>query len=65
MVKQDIERNVEATLLDELIRQQKIVPINDLDEISRLWPADDDPDLLLEFLLKERSGRRLLNKARK
>ena len=61
MSKQDIEENAEVTLLDELIREQQVIPITDLDEISRLWPADDDPDLLLEFLLDERSHRRQMN----
>ncbi|MCI0486204.1 MAG: hypothetical protein L0229_06345 [Blastocatellia bacterium] len=65
MRKQDVEQNVKAALLDDLIKQQHVVPINDLDEVSRLWPADDDPDLLLEFLLNERSQRRQMNTERK
>ena len=60
MSKQDIVQNEESALLSELIRQQHISPVNNLDEVSRLWPADDDPDLLLEHVLNERFERRRL-----
>ena len=62
MNKQHIEE-LEAILientpmLDSLIDQQHVTPETDIDEISRLWPADDDPDLLLEYVLRERRGR--------
>lgn len=61
MSKQDTIENEEATLLNDLIEQQHISPINSLDEISKLWPANDDPDLLLEYVLNERIARRQLN----
>ncbi len=61
MSKQNIIENEETVLLNDLIEQQHVSPINNLDEISSLWPADDDPDLLLEYVLNERSERRQLN----
>jgi len=64
MSKQDIVQDEEAALLNELIRQQHVSPINNLDEVSRLWPADDDPDLLLEHVLNERIERRGLDAER-
>jgi hypothetical protein len=64
MSKQDIEQDEEAALLDELIRRQHVSPINNLDEVSRLWPADDDPDVLLEYVLNERTERRRLDTER-
>ncbi len=57
-MKQDIAQEESTTLLSQLIEQQHVSPINDLDELSRLWPADDDPDILLEYLLNERLERR-------
>ena len=44
--------------LDELAAQQGILPVSDLDEISALWPADDDADELLNHLQREREARR-------
>jgi len=35
-------------------------PISNLDELSDLWPADDDPDRLLRHLLNERAERHQL-----
>ncbi len=61
MSKHNIIENEETVLLNDLIEQQHVSPINNLDEISSLWPADDDPDLLLEYMLNERSERRQLN----
>ena len=61
MSKQNIIENEETVLLNDLIEQQHVSPINNLDEISSLWPADDDPDLLLEYVLNERIERRQLN----
>ena len=43
--------------LEELAEQQKVSPIVDLDEISALWPVDDDPDKLIDHILADRSGR--------
>jgi len=48
----------ESIPLEELAEQQGVSAAYDLDEISALWPADDDPDQLLRYLLAERSGRR-------
>jgi hypothetical protein len=62
MIKQDIAQDEEAALLNQLIEQQQVSPIDDLDEVSRLWPADDDPDLLLEYVLNERTERRQLER---
>lgn len=47
--------------LEELIDKQAVSPVDNLDEISALWPADDDPDDLLQYILAERSNRRLLS----
>jgi hypothetical protein len=48
----------ESLSLEELERIQGVKPVTDLDEISALWPADDDPDLLLEHVIHERRARR-------
>jgi predicted DNA-binding antitoxin AbrB/MazE fold protein len=44
--------------LDELAANQGVSPVGDLDEISDLWPADDDPDELLDHIRRERDARR-------
>lgn len=46
--------------LDELAAQQGVAPVTDLDEISDLWPADDDADELQEYIQRERNARRNL-----
>lgn len=46
--------------LDELAKQQGVSAASDLDEISALWPVDDDPDELLNRILLERGERRKL-----
>lgn len=46
--------------LEELAEQQGVSAVSDLDEISALWPADDDPDELLRHILLERTERREL-----
>ena len=61
MSNQNITELEETTSLNDLIQQQQVSPINNLDEISSLWPADDDPDLLLKYVLGERTERRQLN----
>jgi hypothetical protein len=63
MSKQDTEQKEDisfwkSTSLDELIEQQGISPTSNLDEISDLWPVDDDPDLLLKHVLQDRTERR-------
>ncbi len=64
MSKQDIEPVVidedAAASLDELIRQQSVAPVSNLDELSDLWPANDDPDDLMRYVLEERAERRCL-----
>ena len=50
----------ESLSLQELIDQQGVVPATDLDEISALWPVDDDPEELLHHVLHEREARRRL-----
>jgi hypothetical protein len=64
MSKQDTIEKEETSLLNDLIEQQHVSPIDNLDEISTLWPADDDPDLLLKYVLNERIERRQLNTKR-
>jgi len=44
--------------LNELAREQGVSPVKDIQEISDLWPVDDDPDELLRFTLLERRARR-------
>jgi len=46
--------------LEELAEQQGVSAVSDLDEISALWPVDDDPDQLLYHILVERGERRKL-----
>ena len=67
MSKQDSEHTAvqpqDAVLaLARLIEQQQVAPIDDLDALSDLWPADDDPDQLMQYILDERKQRRELNK---
>jgi hypothetical protein len=47
---------------DELAERQGVSPVSSLDELSALWPVDDDPDELLRFILAERENRRKLNR---
>ena len=51
--------------LEELAKQQGVSPVVDLNEVAALWPVDDDPDELLNFILSERHGRRHVRRARK
>ena len=46
--------------LDELAAQQGVSPVFDLEQISALWPADDDPGKLLQHIQRERDARRSL-----
>lgn len=43
--------------LEELAELQGVQPADDLDQISALWPVDDDPDRMLAHILEERSAR--------
>ena len=66
MSKEDVEQSTgqseeSALALARLIQQQHVAPIDDLDALSDLWPADDDPENLLKFILSERAQRRQLN----
>lgn len=45
----------------QLIAEQGIRPIDDLDELAALWPADDDPDALMNYVLSERQAQLQLN----
>ena len=47
--------------LSRLISEQGVTPIDDLRELAALWPADDDPDALMNFVLSERQTRLQLN----
>ena len=44
--------------LAELAKAQGIAPVDELESLVALWPSDDDPDELLEYLLAERAARR-------
>ena len=44
--------------LEQLAELQGVEPVTDLDSIGALWPADDDPDRMLAYILDERSSRR-------
>ncbi len=47
--------------LDELAEEQGVAPPSKPEEVSALWPADDDPDDVLNFVLHDRGGRRKLS----
>jgi hypothetical protein len=51
--------------LEELAARQGIRAVDDLDSIATLWPVDDDPDELLQYLLQERRERRKLHQSQK
>jgi hypothetical protein len=44
--------------LEELAEEQGAGTVSDLNSIAALWPADDDPDALFDFILHERHERR-------
>lgn len=48
----------ESMTLDELAERQGVAAVDDLDQLSALWPVDDDPDELLHHVLHERAARR-------
>jgi hypothetical protein len=56
--KENTTKEDAAVVLRSLIEEQEVSPIHDLDRLSDLWPADDDPDLLLNFVLEQRTERR-------
>ena len=55
----------ESPSLEELAEQQGVTPVEDLQEVAKLWPVDDDPDELLHFILHERRARRRVRRAGK
>jgi len=70
MSKQNIEEKEVSQFwkgneLEELIKQQGVKPINILDEVASKWPTDDDPELLLSFILKERALQRNITSSEK
>jgi hypothetical protein len=58
--KDEVAQKAEYTL-GRLIAEQGITPIDDLDELASLWPADDDPEALMNYVLSERQARLQLN----
>lgn len=54
--KDEVAGRAEYTL-SRLIAEQGVTPIDDLDQLAALWPADDDPDALMNFVLSERQAR--------
>lgn len=48
----------QSASLEELAEEQGVGIVSDLNALADLWPADDDPDALMEFVLHERSERR-------
>jgi len=59
--KEDTTAEEASVVLRSLIEEQEVSPIHELELLSDLWPADDDPDLLLNFVLEERTERRRLH----
>lgn len=55
------ETSDSENVLSRLIAEQGVTPIDDLGELAALWPADDDPDALMNFVLSERQTRLQLN----
>jgi hypothetical protein len=48
----------QSVSLEELAEEQGAEAVCDLESIAGLWPADDDPDALFDFILHERRERR-------
>lgn len=44
--------------LEELAEEQGAGTVSELDWITALWPADEDPDALFDFIVHERHERR-------
>lgn len=42
----------EPSCLEKLAQQQGVSVVKDLDEISGLWPVDDDPDELRHYMMQ-------------
>jgi hypothetical protein len=54
---QDEAAEMAEYTLGRLIAEQGVEPIDDLDQLAALWPADDDPDALMNYVLSEREAR--------
>jgi hypothetical protein len=50
-------------VLSRLIAEQGVRPVDHLHELAALWPGDDDPDALMDFVLSKRQapGRHIPN----
>ena len=57
---EEVAEKAEYTL-GRLIAEQGVTPVGDLDQLAALWPADDDPDALMNYVLSERQARLQLN----
>ena len=53
---EEVAENAEHTI-ERLIAEQGVTPVDDLDQLAALWPADDDPDALMNYVLSERKAR--------
>lgn len=51
----------QSVSLEELAEVQGVAPVSAPEEVFALWPADDDPDDLLNFVLHDRGARRKLS----
>ena len=51
----------QSVSLEELAEEQGVTPVSAPEEVFALWPADDDPDDLLNFVLRDRGARRKLS----
>ena len=47
-----------SSSLAELAEAQGVAPVENLEAIAALWPSDNDPDELLDYVLAERAARR-------
>ncbi|MEK6699189.1 MAG: hypothetical protein AABZ10_09130 [Nitrospirota bacterium] len=48
----------QSVSLEELAEEQGVEPVSAPEEVFALWPAGDDPDDLLNFVLHDRGARR-------
>jgi hypothetical protein len=48
----------QSVSLEDLAQEQGAQVVSDIDSITALWPADDDPDALLDFVHRHRGERR-------
>ena len=48
----------QSVSLEDLAEEQERDVVSDIDSIAALWPADDNPEALLDFILHERRERR-------